>query len=178
MSKKGRFSQMLIPTVIMGVIAIVLLVIVYQRGGGEHILGLKLAGNLLLRIIPILIFAFIIAGMIQVLVPTEMISRWVGAESGFRGILIGTAIGGFMPGGPYVSLPIAAGLLRSGAGIGTMVAFITAWSLLAVARLPIEIGLIGWKFTLIRLACVFFFPPIAGLIANKFFSGVTLINTT
>ena len=169
---------MLIPTVIMGVIAIVLLVIVYQRGGGEHILGLKLAGNLLLQIIPILIFAFIIAGMIQVLVPTEMISRWVGAESGFRGILIGTAIGGFMPGGPYVSLPIAAGLLRAGAGIGTMVALITAWSLLAVARLPIEIGLIGWKFTLIRLACVFFFPPIAGLIANKLFSGVTLINTT
>ncbi len=169
---------MLIPTVIMGVIAIVLLIIVYQRGGGEHILGLKLAGNLLLQIIPILIFAFIIAGMIQVLVPTEMISRWVGAESGFRGILIGTAIGGFMPGGPYVSLPIAAGLLRAGAGIGTMVALITAWSLLAVARLPIEIGLIGWKFTLIRLACVFFFPPIAGLIANKFFSGVTLINTT
>jgi len=169
---------MLIPTVIMGVIAIVLLVIVYQRGGGEHILGLKLAGNLLLQIIPILIFAFIIAGMIQVLVPTEMISRWVGAESGFRGILIGTAIGGFMPGGPYVSLPIAAGLLRAGAGIGTMVALITAWSLLAVSRLPIEIGLIGWKFTLIRLACVFFFPPIAGLIANKFFSGVILINTT
>ena len=169
---------MLIPTVIMGVIAIVLLVIVYQRGGGEYILGLKSAGNLLLQIIPILIFAFIIAGMIQVLIPTEMISRWVGAESGFRGILIGTAIGGFMPGGPYVSLPIAAGLLRAGAGIGTMVALITAWSLLAVARLPIEIGLIGWKFTLIRLACVFFFPPIAGLIANKFFSGVTLISTT
>ena len=169
---------MLIPTIIMGVIAIVLLVIVYQRGGGEHILGLKLAGNLLLQIIPILIFAFIIAGMIQVLVPTEMISRWVGVESGFRGILIGTAIGGFMPGGPYVSLPIAAGLLRTGAGIGTMVALITAWSLLAFSRLPIEIGLLGWKFTLIRLACVFFFPPIAGLIANKFFSGVTLISTT
>ncbi len=169
---------MFIPTVIMGVIAIVLLVIVYQRGGGEHILGLKLAGNLLLQITPILIFAFIIAGMIQVLIPTEMISKWVGAESGFRGILIGTAIGGLMPGGPFVSLPIAAGLLRAGAGVGTMVALITAWSLLAVARLPIEIGLIGWKFTLIRLACVFFFPPIAGLIANKFFSGVTLINTT
>ena len=178
MNKKRRLPPMLIPTIIMGVIAIALLYIGYQRGGGEHILGLKLAGNLLLQIIPILIFAFIIAGMIQVLVPTEMISRWVGAESGFRGILIGTAIGGFMPGGPYVSLPIAAGLLRAGAGIGTMVALITAWSLLAVARLPIEIGLIGWKFTLIRLACVFFFPPIAGLIANKFFSGVTLINTT
>jgi len=169
---------MLIPTIIMGVIAIALLVIVYQRGDGEYILGLKSAGNLLLQIVPILIFAFIIAGMIQVLVPTEMISRWVGTESGFRGILIGTVVGGLTPGGPYVTMPIAAGLLRAGAGIGTMVAFITAWSVLAFSRLPIEIGLLGWKFTLIRLACTFFFPVIAGLIADRLFSGVTLINTT
>ena len=167
---------MLIPTIIMGVIAIALLVIVYQRGGGEYILGLKLSGNLLLQVIPILIFAFIIAGMIQVLIPTEVISRWVGTESGFRGILIGTVVGGLTPGGPYVTMPIAAGLLRAGAGIGTMVAFITAWSVLAFSRLPIEIGLLGWKFTLIRLACTFFFPVIAGLIADKLFSGVTLIN--
>ena len=169
---------MLIPTIVMGVIAIALLVIAYQRGGGEHILGLKSAGNLLLQITPLLIFAFIVAGMIQVLVPTEMISKWVGAESGFRGILIGTAIGGLTPGGPFVTLPIAAGLLRTGAGVGTMVAFMTAWSLLAFSRLPLEIGLLGWKFTLIRLACTFFFPIIAGLIANKFFSSITLINTT
>jgi len=162
----------------MGVIAIVLLVIGYQKGGGEHILGLKSAGNMLLQITPLLIFSFIIAGMIQVLVPQEMISRWVGAESGFRGILIGTAIGGLTPGGPFVTLPIAAGLLRTGAGIGTMVAFMTGWSLLAFSRLPLEVGLLGWKFTLIRLACTFFFPVIAGLIANKLFSGITLINTT
>jgi len=166
---------MLIPTIIMGVLAIALLYIGYQRGGGEHILGLKSAGNLLLQIIPLLIFAFIMAGMIQILVPHEIISRWVGAESGFRGLLLGSAIGGIMPGGPYVSMPIVAGMLRTGASIGTMVALITAWSLLAFSRLPMEIGLLGWKFTLIRLACVFFFPPIAGLIANKLFSGIEVV---
>ena len=166
---------MLIPTIIMGVIAIILLFIGYQRGGGEHILGLESAGNMLLQIVPLLIFAFIVAGMIQVLIPTEIISKWVGTESGFRGLLIGSALGGLTPGGPYVSLPIAAGLLRTGASIGTMVAFLTGWSLWAITRLPLEIGLMGWKFTLIRLACVFFFPPIAGLIANKFFSGVNVV---
>jgi uncharacterized membrane protein YraQ (UPF0718 family) len=174
MSKNRRLSGMLIPIIVMGVIAIALLIISYQRGGGEHILGLKLAGNLLLQIAPLLIFAFIVAGMIQVLVPTEIISKWVGAESGFRGILIGTVMGGFAPGGPYVNLPIAAGLLRAGAGIGTMVAFLTGWSLWAFSRLPMEIGLLGWKFTLIRLACTFIFPPIAGLIANTFFSHISV----
>lgn len=161
---------MLIPTIVLGVLAITLLFIGYQKGGGEHILGLKSAGNLLLQIIPLLIFAFIVAGMIHVLIPTEIISRWVGTESGFRGILVGTAVGGLMPGGPFISLPIAAGLLRVGASTGTMVALLTGWSLLAFSRLPMEIGIMGWKFTLIRLACTFFFPPIAGLIANQFFS--------
>ena len=166
---------MLIPTIIMGVIAIALLYIGYHRGGGEHIVGLKSAGYLLLQILPLLIFAFIIGGMIQILIPQEIITKWVGTESGFRGLLIGSAIGGFMPGGPYVSMPIVAGLLRTGAGIGTMVALITAWSLLAVGRMPMEIGIMGWKFTMIRLACVFFFPPIAGLIANKLFSGIEVV---
>ena len=165
---------MLIPTIIMGVIAVALLFIGYQKGGGEHILGLKSAGNLLIQMIPLLIFAFIVAGMIQVLIPHELISKWIGAESGFRGLLIGTVVGGVAPGGPFISLPIAAGLLRVGASVGTMVAFLTAWSLWAVGRLPLELGIMGWKFTVIRLACTFFFPPIAGLIANRLFSSVSL----
>ena len=166
---------MLVPTIVMGVLAIVLIFIAYNRGGGEHILGLKSTGNMLVQLIPLLILALIVAGMIQVLIPQELISKWVGAESGFRGLLIGTALGGFTPGGPFVSMPIAAGLLRAGASIGTMVAFMTAWSLLAVARLPLELGVMGWKFTLIRLACTFFFPPIAGFIASRLFSGVEVI---
>ena len=166
---------MLIPTIVMGLLAVVLIFISYNKGGGEHILGLKAGGSMLLQIAPLLIFAFIIAGMVQVLLPVEMISKWVGTESGFRGVLIGTVVGGFAPGGPYISLPIAAGLLRVGASVGTMVAFLTSWSLWGVSRLPLELGIMGWKFTLIRLACTFFFPPIAGLIANRLFSGVVLV---
>ena len=165
---------MLIPTIVMGLLAIVLIFIAYNKGGGEHILGLKSAGNMVIQIIPLLVFAFIVAGMIQVLIPHELISKWIGAESSFRGILIGTVAGGLAPGGPYISLPIAAGLLRAGASVGTMVAFLTGWSLWAIGRLPMEIGIMGWKFTLIRIACTFFFPPIAGLIANRFFSNVAL----
>jgi uncharacterized membrane protein YraQ (UPF0718 family) len=115
------------------------------------------------------LFAFVVAGMVQALVPTEIIARWVGAESGLRGIAIGTVAGGLAPGGPYVSLPIAAALVRSGASTGTMVAFLTAWSLWAVARLPMEVGILGWQLMLARIASTFFFPPIAGLIAQFFF---------
>ena len=166
---------MLIPTIVMGVLAIVFVFLGYQKGGGEHILGLKAAGTMLIQLIPLLVCAFVIAGMIPLLVPQQTITGWIGAESGFRGILIGTMVGAMMPGGPYVSLPLAAGFLRVGAGVGTMVAFVTGWSLLAFSRLPLEIGVLGWKFTLIRFACTFFFAPIAGLIANKLFSNVNVV---
>src|SRR4030042_170007 len=108
MNKNSGFQQIFVPTIIMGLIAVVLLFIGYQKGGGEHVLGLKSAGNLLLEIAPVLIFASIVAGMVQQLVPTEVISRWVGIESGFHRILICKAIDGVMPGGPYICLAIAA----------------------------------------------------------------------
>ncbi len=162
---------MLIPTLVMAVLAIVLLYIGYSKGQGQHIIGLKSAFKITIQILPLLIFAFIMAGMIQTLLPRELISKWIGEESGLRGILIGSLVGAITPGGPYVTLPVAAGFLRAGAGVGTMVAFVTAWSLWAVTRLPMEIGILGWKFTAARLVCTFFFPPIAGFIAQLFFSG-------
>ncbi len=162
---------MLLPTIIMGVLAVALLFIGYQKDQNQHLDGLKIAWTMLIQILPLLICAFVIAGMIQILIPQETINKWVGEESGLRGIFIGTLAGAVTPGGPYVSLPFAAGLIKSGAGIGTMVAFLTAWSLIAVSRLPLEIPILGLKLTLIRLSCTFFFPPIAGLIAQFFFAG-------
>ncbi|MGD9345731.1 MAG: permease [Candidatus Aminicenantes bacterium] len=163
---------MLIPTAIMAVLAIAALLYGYAKGEGQHVTGLKLSLKMTAEILPLLVFAFILAGMVQVLLPQAQINRWIGDASGLRGILIGTLAGGITPGGPYVSLPLAAGLLKAGAGLGTMVAYVTAWSLWAIARVPLEVGVMGWKFTFIRFACTFFFPPIAGLIAQVFFSGM------
>ena len=160
---------MLVPTIVMGVLAAVLLIAGYARGEGQHLEGMRSALGMTVSVLPLLLFAFVVAGMVETLVSAETISRWVGAESGMRGIVIGTIAGGLAPGGPYVSLPVAAGLVRSGAGTGTMVAFLTAWSLWAVARLPMEVGVLGWRLTLARIVSTFFFPPIAGLIAQFLF---------
>jgi len=173
-SKKGR-KPMLVPTLIMAGLALILLGVGYANGQGQHVAGLKIGAKMTLEVLPLLLFAFVLAGMVQVLIPQELIAKWVGAESGWRGIVLGTVAGGLSPGGPYVSLPIAAGFLRAGAGVGTMVAYLTGWSLWAVARIPMDVGVLGWKFAGIRIACTFFFPPIAGLLANLLFRNVSLV---
>ncbi|MBN1794020.1 MAG: permease [Candidatus Omnitrophica bacterium] len=155
---------MFIPTGIMVILAIVLTGVAYAKG--QHPYGMKLAFGMTLEILPLLIFAFIVAGMVQVLLPGEALAKWIGETSGMRGIWIGTVAGALAPGGPYVSLPIAAGLIRSGAGAGTMVAFLTGWSLWAVNRLPMEVGILGWRLTLIRFLSVLIFPPLAGVFAQ------------
>jgi len=165
---------MLVPTLIMAILAIGLIAIGYMQGAQQHIIGLKTGLKMTGEILPLLLLAFIVAGMVQVLLPSELISKWVGTESGFKGIMIGTVTGAIAPGGPYVSLPLAAALMKSGAGVGTMVAFLTGWSLWAVSRLPMEVGILGWKLTLIRLTSTFIFPPIAGLIAQVLFSTKSL----
>ena len=88
---------MLIPTIIMGIIALALFVITTMQGQGQNTAGLKSAMRMTVEILPLLIFAFIVAGYVQVLIPKELLSKWVGAESGLRGILIGTFAGGLTP---------------------------------------------------------------------------------
>jgi len=156
--------------IIMGIIAVVLIILGYFIAKDLPLSGIKTGGKMLWDVLPILVFAFIIAGMVQVLIPREFIIKHLGAEAGLKGIMIGCLAGALTPGGPFVSFPIVASIWKAGAGIGTVVAYVTAWSLWAVGRLPYEISLVGPKFALIRFLSTLIFPPIAGLIAQSFFS--------
>jgi hypothetical protein len=86
--KKGGIFGMLIQTVIMALLAVILLAIGYSERDGQHLQDLNSGLIMIVGIIPLLLFAFIAAGMIRVLLSQE-VSRWIGEESGFKGILIG-----------------------------------------------------------------------------------------
>ncbi len=120
-------------------------------------------------LVPLLILAFLLAGLIQVAVPPELIKTWLGEESGMRGILLGTVVGAVITGGPYISFPIIAAVFHSGAGIGTTVALITGWAMLGLGQLPFEATFLGPRFMLIRLTTVCLVPILAGSLAGLLF---------
>jgi uncharacterized membrane protein YraQ (UPF0718 family) len=157
------------PLVLAG-IALLLAAVAWWRGGPELAwAGLREGGEVLLSVVPLLLAAFLIAGLIQALVTEDLLARWLGAQSGWRGILLASLGGALMPGGPYVYYPIAAALLRSGAGLGVLVAFVTAKNLWPVTRLPVEIALLGPRLTFIRLGVTFILPPLLGVLADLLF---------
>jgi uncharacterized membrane protein YraQ (UPF0718 family) len=114
---------MLQTTIVIGVLAVILLLVGYFKGKGQHIAGLKQSLDMTVEILPMLALSFIVAGMAQVLIPRDIMAKWVGPESGFKGIMMGSLAGAISPGGPYVNFPIVAGFLKAGAGVATMVAF-------------------------------------------------------
>lgn len=147
--------------------AALLFIIAYTKvGQKEAVYGVKSSLALFFQILPLIIAAMIMGGLIQVIVPKELIEQFLGTGSGIRGIVTGGVAGSVMPGPPYASLPIVASLLRSGAGIGPMVALVTAWALWRVNLIPLEIAFISPKFMVIRFFATFIFPVIAGLIAQ------------
>jgi uncharacterized membrane protein YraQ (UPF0718 family) len=128
--------------------------------------GLKAGALMLWRIWPLLLLALAVAGLLGVLVPRDMVSRYLGASAPLRGILIGWVIGAVLPGAPYVSLPLAAALLAHGAGIGPVLTMVLSASLLSVTRIPYEVAFVGWQFAAVRVAACALLPPAGGLIAH------------
>ena len=118
-------------------------------------------------IFPALVFAFIAAGMIGKVLPRDLMTRLLGEESGLLGLITGTAAGALTPGGPFVQFPIVAALLKSGAGVAPLMAYISAWSLLGINRFLIyEVNLLGWRLALCRMAASLLFPMIIGVLTR------------
>jgi uncharacterized protein len=63
----------------------------------------------------------------------------------------------------------AADLFRAGAAIGPLVAFMVAGMLRGFELFPLEAGMLGCKVMLVRFGSTFFFPPLAGWIAQTVF---------
>ena len=140
----------------------------FWRGGAPMVReGLTGGAGLLVRFSLVIAISFLAAGFAEVLVPREWVEGALGADSGLRGILLASAAGAVTPAGPFVSMPIAAVLLRSGAGLGPVVAFLTGWSVLALHRLVAwEMPIVGTRFALLRWGVSLVLPVIAGLLAR------------
>lgn len=137
--------------------------------------GVGNAWGLFTYIMKLVPFAMWAAILVAEVLPSDIIGGWIGETSGFGGLIVAGAAGGLVLSGPFVSFPIAIGLLHAGAGVPQLVAFLTGWSVLAIHRVFImEIPLMGWRFAVVRLGSSVFLPLIAGataLVLWPMFSG-------
>ncbi len=92
-----NFTIITSTTIIMALLAIMTFLIAYSKG--RHLEGLAITKNMIWQILPLILLAFVVAGMLQVIIPAEQVSKFIGENSGFKGIIIGTLVGAILPGG-------------------------------------------------------------------------------
>jgi len=158
-------------TIILFAIAVILALIAYVRDPSLPLIGARNGLSFLGTILPRMIPALLVAGLVQVLVPQEVVSRHFGRDSGVKAILIASFAGMLTPGGPMVSVPFMVALANSGAALAPLVAYMTAWSLFGMQRIiSWEAPLMGWRFVFVRVVPSLAFPVVAGLLVNFFYS--------
>lgn len=166
---EGKKASLIDPSLVaFAAIALITGAICYARGKGVFLQGLDDALAMMWHVLPKVAGALLMAGFVQVLLPGELVVKWIGKDSGFKGILIACLAGALTPGGPMLSFPMVATLYRLGANIGALVTYLTAWELLGVQRILIwDMPLMGVKFMALRMAVSLFLPVLAGIIAQK-----------
>ena len=150
------------------VLCLLLAALAWARGGLPlEQQGFAGGGRMILRYSLVIAVSFIASGFAELLIPQQWMREALGETSGLAGILLGTGLGMLTPAGPFVAMPIAAVMLRAGAASGPVIAFLTAWSLLAVHRfIAWEVPILGWEFASLRYGVSLVIPVLAGLAAR------------
>ena len=157
-------------TLVLAGLALTLMVVAYFKDPSLPLIGTRNGLAMLAFILPRLLPALILAGLFQVLVPQEIVSRHFGREAGLKGLLIATGAGVMTPGGPMVSVPFMVALANSGAALPVLVAYMTSWSLFGVQRIIAwEAPLMGWHFVWVRVIPSLAFPVVAGWLVATFY---------
>jgi uncharacterized membrane protein YraQ (UPF0718 family) len=106
----------------------------------------------------------VLVSLMLFVIPPEVISRYLGPESGLAGYAVAAVVGAviFIP--PFISYPIAAGLLQQGASYAVVATFMTTLIMVGVLALPIEIRYFGRRVAILRNILNFAAAIVVGLV--------------
>jgi uncharacterized membrane protein YraQ (UPF0718 family) len=132
--------------------------------------ALKKAWKSFENILPQILVVFLIIGFALAIFPPETIRKLLGAESGFLGVLGAAVIGSvtLMPG--FVAFPLAAALLKSGAGYMQLAAFVSTLMMVGVVTIPIERKTFGMKATITRNVSAFVYSIVVAVVMGVVFA--------
>ncbi len=112
--------------------------------------SLIMAVKSFVRIFPTVLIVVIFIGLLLGLLPPSEISRYIGEQSGFGGVLMVALLGAMLHIPALVSFPLSASLLKSGASVTAVVAFMTTLTMIGTVTIPLEIKELGKKMALLR----------------------------
>jgi len=129
---------------------IIAYIVIYFVFPSKGAVSLKSSWQFFIEMIEVLPAITILIGILSVWATHELVSKYLGKESGFKGFLIALVLG-TLPAGPlYVAFPIAKALRLKGASVGNMVTYLSVFAAIKLPQILMEWRFLGWKFTALR----------------------------
>ena len=118
---------------------------------------------------------FILVGLIDVWVSKEKVQKHIGKSSGIKGIIY-VVIFAFIQAGPlYGVFPVTYLMWKKGSSATNIFIFLASTSTARIPMLAFEIGFLGLKFSLLRIAITLPIFIIIGIIMGKYFEKKGLV---
>lgn len=151
-------------TYILYTLAIVLLTISFLRDKGKTKMALLKAWRSFENILPQFLGIIILIGIMLAILSPKTISDLLGKQSGWIGMILAAAVGAItlIPG--FVAFPLAAALLKNGAGYMQIGIFISTLMMVGIVTLPLETQYFGKKVAYTRNALAFAFSFLVAII--------------
>jgi uncharacterized membrane protein YraQ (UPF0718 family) len=147
----------------------VLLLVSFIINRQKTLMGLKKGWNMFKNILVPFLNILILVSIALYLIPPNIISRYLGPESGPIGMGIAAIVGSItlIPG--FISYPIAKGLIAQGASYMVVATFMTTLMMVGVVTLPLEIKYFGKRVAITRNLLNFVAAIIIGIAVGLVF---------
>jgi len=144
-------------------VTILLTIISFYNDRKKTRIALKKAWKAFGNILPEFLGIIILVGIVLAFLNPEVVSKIIGKQSGWPGVLVSAIFGaitlvilaivlGSAAAGPlYGAFPVAAVLMKKGAKFSNIMVFIGAWSTTKIPMFLFEISALGAKFAVTRM---------------------------
>jgi uncharacterized membrane protein YraQ (UPF0718 family) len=151
-------------TIIIYILAIVLLGVSFLKDRKKTRMALLKAWKSFENILPQFLSILLIIGVMLAILNPDTISRLIGQQSGWAGIVIASIIGSItlIPG--FVAFPLADVLLENGAGFMQIAVFISTLMMVGIVTIPVETKYFGKKATILRNVLAFGFSYVVAIV--------------
>lgn len=135
------------------VLAVILYVWAFAVAPDKAMQALAVGWRTLLGIVPIIAAVFAALGLFNVWVDKKKIAAALGKGGGIKAVAIASLAGTILVGPVYVIFPLLKAVREHGARWAVVGAVLAAWAV-KVPMVPMEIGMLGLRFSVARIVLV------------------------
>jgi uncharacterized membrane protein YraQ (UPF0718 family) len=145
-------------------LAVIFLIVSFIKDKKKTKMALKKAWKSFENIMPQFLTILALLGIVLALLSPEVIANLLGQKAGWLGMMIASIIGSItlIPG--FIAFPIAAILLKNGAGYAQIAVFVSTLMMVGIITLPLEFKYFGKKISIMRNTFAYLFSFIVALV--------------